>query len=320
MTDIQPNSQPQSAMHDDEIDLIEVVKTLWQGKWIIIATTFVFAVGSVLYALSQPNIYRSEALLAPVEESGGMKIPGQLGGLAALAGVNLGGGGGGDKVALALEILKSREFLGRFIEKHHLKVAIMAVESWDAELNQLVINKGIYDTATNTWLREVKHPRQAEPSLLETHEALLKILSVNKDTNTGMVKIAVEHYSPYLAAEWVALLVKEVNEEMRLRETSEANSSIAYLQEQLSKTSLAEAQNMLYSLIEEQTKTLMLANVRPEYVLKTIDPAVVPESKAKPKRALIAIAGTILGGISSVMLVLVVSVFRNANKKNEHLE
>src|SRR5690554_5721805 len=313
MTDIQPNSQPQSAMHDDEIDLIEVFKTLWQGKWIIIATTFVFAVGSVMYALSQPNIYRSEALLAPVEESGGLKMSGQLGGLAALAGVNL-GGGGGSKVGLALEILKSREFLGRFIVKHELKPALMAVDSWNSESNTLNFNDEIYNRANNTWLRVVKPPLQPEPSIQKTYEVFVKILSVSEDAKSGMVKLSIEHYSPFLAAEWVSLLVHELNEEMRQRETEEAESSIAYLQGQLEKTSLADAQSMLYSLIEEQTKTLMLANVRPEYVLKTIDPAVVPEKKAKPSRALIAVIGTLFGGMLSTFGVLVLHSIRSRNQ------
>lgn len=310
MTDIQPNSQPQSAMHDDEIDLIELVKTLWQGKWIIIATTFVFAVASVLYALSQPNIYRSEALLAPFEESGGMKIPGQLGGLAALAGVNLGAGGGGNKVGLALEILKSREFLGRFIEKHNLKVAIMAAEGWDPEQNELVINQDIYNSATNTWLREVKPPRQAEPSTLETYESFGKALTITADDMTGMVKISIKYYSPNLAAEWVQLLVAELNKEMRKRDIEQANNSIKYLEKQLQQTNLADAQGMLYSLIEEQTKTLMLANVRDEYVLQTIDPAVAAEAKSAPQRALIAIFGTILGGLISSIIIISISVYR----------
>ena len=39
----------------------------------------------------------------------------------------------------------------------------------------------------------------------------------------------------------------------------------------------------------------MLAEVRPEYVFKTIDPAVVPEEKSKPSRALICALGYPLG-------------------------
>ncbi len=62
---------PQSQSTDDEIDLRELFGALWKGKWIIIATTFVFAVGAILYALSLPNIYKSDALLAPAESSNG---------------------------------------------------------------------------------------------------------------------------------------------------------------------------------------------------------------------------------------------------------
>lgn len=304
-----------TAYADDEIDLIELAKAIWQGKWLIIAVTFIFAVGSVLFALSQPNIYRSEALLAPAESNNSMKMPGQLGGLAALAGVNLGGGNDGNKVALALEILKSREFLSRFIDKYELKPLVMAVESWQLENNQIIFSE-MYDATNQTWLREVKAPYQPEPSLQEVHEEFLKLLTVSEDSASGMVRIAIEHYSPYVAADWVRLLVHEINEEMRQRETAEANSSIAYLQAQLEQTHLAEAHAMLYSLIEEQTKTLMLANVRPEYVLKTIDPAIVPEKKAKPKRALIAIVGTFLGGMLGVFVVLMLHVVRKQKENN----
>jgi hypothetical protein len=64
-------------------------------------------------------------------------------------------------------------------------------------------------------------------------------------------------------------------------------------------------QTVFYQLIEEQTKTIMLAEVSKEYVLKTIDPANAPEEKAKPKRALIVVLGTMLGGILSVLFVLI---------------
>jgi LPS O-antigen subunit length determinant protein (WzzB/FepE family) len=45
--------------------------------------------------------------------------------------------------------------------------------------------------------------------------------------------------------------------------------------------------------------------VRDEYVFKTIDPAIVPEQKFKPKRALICVLGVLLGGMLSVMIVLI---------------
>jgi uncharacterized protein involved in exopolysaccharide biosynthesis len=290
---------------DDDIDLRELCSAIWSGKWIVCTVTALFTVASVLFALYLPNVYKSEALLAPVAESSGLKIPGQLGGLAALAGVNLGGAGGSDKTGLAIEIIKSREFLGRFIEKHDLFIPIMAAEGWNRGDNSLVLDTDVYDSNTKEWTRDVKPPFQPKPSLLEVHEEMLKLFAISQDKTSGMVKISMEHYSPYLVKTWVDELVKAINEEMRQRELTEAQRSIEYLNHQIKQTNIADVRTMLYSLIEEQTKTVMLANVRDEYVFKTVDPAVVAEKKAKPARALIVILAFILGSLLSIMFVLV---------------
>lgn len=297
--------QPLSQVADDEIDLRELFSVLWQGKWIIIVTTFLFSVASVFYALSLPNIYKSEVTLAPVSDDASLKIPGQLGGLAALAGVNLGVKGGGDKTSLALEILKSRDFIGRFIEQKDLYLPIMAAEGWNRSEDKLLWNPKVYNGQTQQWVRKVKVPFQAKPSTLETIEEFKKLFSVNNDKTSGMVKLSVEHYSPYLAKSWADSLVKAINEEMRTRELTEAERSIAYLNQQIAQTNLADVRTMLFSLIEEQTKTLMLANVREEYVFKTVDPAVVSERKSKPSRAVIVLAFIFIGAFFSAFAVLV---------------
>lgn len=290
----------------DDIDLRELLKAIWHGKLLIFVVTSMFAVASVVYALSLPDVYKSEALLSPVNDEGGLKVPGQLGGLAALAGVNLGGMGGGDKTDLALEIIKSRDFLGRFIEKHDLYLPIMASEGWNRSDNSLVIDASVYDTAAEKWVRKVEAPFLSKPSVLEAHEKFLKLVTVSKDKVTGMVKISIEHYSPYLAEDLVKKLVKAINDEMRQRDLSEAQRSIAYLNVQVEQTNLADLRTMFYSLIEDQTKTLMLANVREEYVFKTVDPAVVAEKRNGPKRALIVIFIFSLGFIVSSVFVLIV--------------
>ena len=81
--------------HDDEIDLRQLFRVLWAGKWLIVGITFAAAVIAVVVALMLPNIYRAEALLAPNDQkgAGGLSaLAAQYGGLASLAGINLGGG------------------------------------------------------------------------------------------------------------------------------------------------------------------------------------------------------------------------------------
>jgi uncharacterized protein involved in exopolysaccharide biosynthesis len=229
-----------------------------------------------------------------------MKLSGQLGGLAALAGVNL-DGGGGSKTELAIEVLKSREFLGQFIERYDLYVPLMAVKGWDQASNILLIDNDVYDSENNKWIREVKAPRKEKPSLLETYEEFFKLVNVQHDTKANMVRVSIEYYSPELAQQWVTQLVADFNQYMREREAADASRSIAYLNSQVAQTNLADVRSMLFSLIEEQTKTLMLANVRDEYVFSTIDPAVVPELKDNPKRLLIVVLGLMLGGMLGIM-------------------
>lgn len=309
---ILPPEHYQSMIADDEIDLRELFGVIWRGKWIIIVVAFVFAAASVLYALNLPNIYKSEALLAPVTEQKSSGLSGQLSGLVALVGGNIGGANGGtDNAVLAMEILKSREFLSRFIQKHKLLPEIMAVKGWVQDGNQLIYNDKVYDFENKIWIRQVEPHRKPEPSLQEAYEAFQKIFSVSQDKTTNMVRVSVEHVSPQIAKQWVEQLVAEINNEMKQRDIREARLSIKYLEEQIATTKLVDLRATFFSLINEQTKTLMLANVREEYVFKTVDPAIVPEEKAKPRRSLIVLVATFAGGFLAVLFVLLRNMFTN---------
>lgn len=306
------NELERRPLADDEIDLRELFATLWRGKWIIIAFSFVFAVGSVIYALSLPNIYKAEAVLAPSEDNSGgglAAMAGQLGGLASLAGVNL-GGGDANKTTIALEILQSRAFLTEFVEKHDILPEIMAVKAWSPEQG-IAFDEEIYDATTKAWVREVEPPKQPQPTSWEYVKTVKQeLLQVSQDKETGLVTISVNHQSPDFSKKLVELLVKDINDKMRERDIVEAQNSLEYLNQELKTTNLSNMQQVFYQLIEKQTQTMMLANVRPEYIFQTIDPAVVPEEKAKPSRALICLLGTMLGGFFGVGLVLVRQAFK----------
>lgn len=298
-----------NSMGDDEIDLRELFSVIWQGKWLIAGVTLVFAVASVVIALMLPNIYKSEALLAPASEeqgAGGLAgLASQFGGLANMAGINLGGKGGTDKTQLAIEVLKSRQFIGDFIDKHQILPELMAVDKWHMADNSLSFDPEMYNQQSKIWVREVKPPFQPKPSLQEAYKEFLRIFSVNKDKETGMVKISIEHQSPFVAKQWIDWLIADINRAMKDRDVVEATRSTEFLNKQIALTNVADIRTILYKLVEEQAKTIMFAEVRDEYVFKTIDPAFIPEEKAKPKRALICVLGTMLGGMLAIMIVLI---------------
>ena len=314
MSDNTPMNKPQQPMQgfpqehyaDDEIDLKELFGVLWEGKLIIAAVTGAAAVIAVIVALAMTNIYRSEALLMPASGGDGMgSLAAKYGGLASLAGINLGGGGAGDKTTLAIEVIKSRQFLQSFIEKRDILVPLMAAEGWNRGDDTLEIDDDLYDIETQQWIREVDPPKTPEPSLQEAHEVFTKLVSVSQDKESGFVSLAIEHVSPSVAQQWVTWLVEDVNDIIRQQDVAQAERSIAYLKEQIASTSLADLQAGFFELIQQQTETIMLAKASPEYVFRTVDPAVVPEEKSKPKRALICVLGTMLGGMLGVLIVLI---------------
>ncbi|MFB2649020.1 Wzz/FepE/Etk N-terminal domain-containing protein [Shewanella mangrovisoli] len=313
------DAQFSPTLANDEIDLRELFSVIWKGKWLIIAITTVFAIASVVFAILQPNIYKSEALLAPAseEQGGGLSaLASQFGGLASLAGVNLGAKGSTDKTQLAIEVLKSRQFTSEFIQKHNMLADLMAAKKWDRGADKLIYDPELYNDQTNTWVRDVKPPFKPEPSMQEAYKEFSKIIAVKKDKESGMVTISIEHSSPTVAQQWVTWLIEDINKVMKDRDVSEAYRSTEFLNKQIALTNVADIKIVLYKLIEEQAKTIMFAEVRDEYVFKTIDPALAPEEKAKPKRALICVLGTMLGGMLGMMIVLV----RHFMRKEQNLE
>lgn len=319
MTNYEPLPEKAHAQHehDDEIDLRQLFSTLWAGKWLILAMTILFAAGGVVYALSKPNIYQSSVLLAPTNEEGGMGgISGQLGGLASLAGINI-GSGGSNQTVIAKEVLRSRAFLADFIERHNLAVPLMAVKGWNIEKSEWLYNREVYNPQTDQWL-----PDEGRNSHKPTDWDLVKAfkeshLSVSENKENGMVTVSVKSLSPPAAKQWAQWLVEDINEHMRRQDVAEAEARINYLENKLTDTNIAGMQQVFYQLIERETRTVMLANAQEEYVFKTIDPAVVPQDKSEPKRAMIVILATLLGGMFGVSIVFIRPFFKGGVTREE---
>ncbi len=298
------------ADDSDEIDLKELWSAIWAGKWLIIGITFLFSVASVLYALSLPDEYKSTALLAPASSSSSSqlgKLAGQFGGLASLAGINLAGGGAEDKTVVAMEIMKTWGFLEKFIKDNNIEVEVFAAEGWDRTTDTLKIDSDLYDIENQKWVRDFNPSKgqKLEPSSWELYEEFKDRISVSQDKTSGLITVSIEYFSPILAKKWTDELVKAINSHIQQQDRAEATKSIAYLNDKIKETNIADMQEVFYQLIEEQTKTLMLAEVSDEYVFKSISPVKVAEEKSKPRRALTAIFGFLLGGIISVVIALI---------------
>ena len=90
--------QQQNQFQEEEIDIMALVKRLWEKKAFIIKVTCVFAVLGVIVAITTPIEYTASCVVVP-ETKGGAFSSSSLGGLATMVGINLGAASGGEMLS-----------------------------------------------------------------------------------------------------------------------------------------------------------------------------------------------------------------------------
>ena len=305
MQETYTNKRPDNF--DDGISLQDLIYVLLKKKWTIIYVTAFASIIVVIYSLILPNIYQSKALLVPVKPSSNISgALGNYGGLAGLAGISLPSDGDDGNSQKAIKKISSLSFFeNNFLPNIYLP-DLMAVKSWNFKTNTLIYDKDIYDVKSKAWIRDYSYPQKQVPSAQESYEIFLQEhLSLYEDKKSGFITLSVKHQSPFVAKQWNELIIDEVNNFYRLKDKLQSEKAVNYLNQQILLTSLSEIKEALANLLQEQTEKLTLIEANEFYVFDYIDPPVVMEKKSEPRRALICIFGALLGGVLSLLYVLI---------------
>jgi len=86
---------PTPTPADDEIDILALAKTLWIGRKIVFKSVLICGVLGLLIAIFSPKEFVAKTVLVPSMSDGASKLGG-LGGLAAMAGININTASGSD--------------------------------------------------------------------------------------------------------------------------------------------------------------------------------------------------------------------------------
>ena len=301
--------------YDDEIDLRELFHVLWDKIFYIGAITSIFSLISIIYALMLPNIYQSQAVMMPMEANPGMSgMLGQYSGMASLSGISL-PSESASKAQEAIARIESFEFFSNAFLPHIKLENLMAVKKWNQASNTLTYDEGAFNSESRQWVREVKPPTSTIPSSQKAYKKYKQIMRVNEDKKTSFVVLSVEHESPFIAQQWVEIMMDQIDQVMRDQDRQTALQSIAYLNSLAPTVNYEEIKKALASLQQEQMKRLMMVEANENYIFKVLDSPIVPEVKSQPKRSLIVILGSMLGMMLSVLGVL---VFHYTRTSSEH--
>lgn len=299
------NNATSDPNQTDTLNLRSIYEQVVARRWLLVTSVVIFTVVSAAFALLSAPVYRATTLLVPAGTernnlSGQLNSAlGALGGLAAMAGVGLGGNDASTEEALA--VLRSRQFTEGFILDNQLMPKLFA-DKWDEASRQWKVGK------------------QGQPTPARTYRYFdRKIRAVNLDKKTGLVMLKIEWTDREEAAAWANDLVRRLNAEMRARAIANANASVGFLEKELESTSVIETRQAINRLIEAQIKQRMLANVSEEYAFRVVDRAMAPDADdpVRPRKVLIIAAGPVLGLVVGVICIVLVSAVRPARRASQ---
>jgi uncharacterized protein involved in exopolysaccharide biosynthesis len=282
---------PSVETQDETLDAREFLALLRGRKWLILGAVALCSAALWTAALLMTPVYRVTTVLAPARAEGGLGgllggAMGQLGGLAEMAGVSIGGGDEGTEEALA--VLGSQEFTRRFIVQENLLPKLYA-SKWDATASKWAVGPG-------------KEPTLAKAAKLFS----TSVRTIARDRKTGLVTLNIDWRDRQEALEWNHKLVAMLNEDMRRRAMTDADNYIKYLESELAATTLVDTRLAVSRLLEAQVKQRMMAKVTREYAFRIVDSGMVPDADdpIRPKKLKMFLLGPAVGLVLGVGYVL----------------
>jgi LPS O-antigen subunit length determinant protein (WzzB/FepE family) len=281
--------QSESPLRTPGDALLWLIRIAWRHRLVVFTATVLGGGASVGLSFLVRPVYRADAIAAYVSERPADAlgaIAGELGGLAALAGVSDGLSQGRDNV---LTFLSSRELGRAFIETHGLG-AILLEESDNVAGTVPVVD---WRRAYRVFDRQV---RQVTP-----------------DRRSGAIRVSMQWSDAAAATRWANEYVALANRELRARALAEIEARLRFLNEQLTSAQKLEVRDAVARVIEGEMRTAMIASSRPDFALQVIDPAVEPLDfeRSKPRRGVYGALGALLG-MSAALAVLLLRRSRDS--------
>lgn len=277
----------------DEIDLLDVCRLIWDGRWLVVSVAVATLMFGMAYAfLAQPQ-YRADVSLIQSEEVPLASNLGRLGSLAGLAGLPVSVGSSSQQ---ALATLRSREVAREFIEANNLESILLSQRRWAFSFVDKVRQRRVPDVrdAVKVFDKSVR--------------------AVAEDKRTGVINVSMTWSDPELAAVWANGFVRMVNEKLRQQRLKESMRNIDYLGGELKQSNIASLQQALSELLQAEMQKFLLASGQEDFAFKVVDKAEVPLFRSSPRRPLISVVSMIIGLGSGAMLVLVRSAVQRRRR------
>ncbi len=302
----------QNMVEEDEIDLRELWQSVKDGKRTIFLTMLAVMTLTFVYVLATPNSYKSEAVLMPSAQDSTPSLGG-LGGLAAMAGVSIGGGSMTPDVAFK-SLLNNYSFMKNFVEKNHI---YEYYNRDDADKNYVFAlgYRGLYDLFHGSKEKKALSEAEKNDAIYKLTKTLQKKISISADKKSGLITISYTDYDRTYAPKVVNYFLKDASAYLVMNGLKHINSQLNYFQKEMANAEAIELRKNLSEMISKilQSKVTMQAKEYYQCDLLTAPKTAYIKDKTKPKRGLILVVAF----ITSMILGIFIVFFRNFLKEGK---
>ena len=295
------NTNSNNSLQDGPIELKELFNILWKGRRPIIILASVFFVVAAIYALSQPNLYKSSASMSVVDVSGGGNVV-----TTSIDFRGLSVAQKGVKGPRYVNTVRSRGFFKHLIEVNEDFLPMLGpqtLKGYDKKSEKLIYNSDVYDVANKKWLIE-------KPHYLDAYNQYMAQMTVSYHQERRIIDISLSHISPFAAMKMVESIILEADQLLRSLDLERSAESLEYLVQAIPKTQQLAIRGAMNDMIMNQLETQMMAKIGPNYIIQIVDPPFVPLYRYAPNRTFISLSAGLFGLVLGIILVLLYHFIR----------
>jgi len=305
------------CIEEDEIDLRELFSTIWKNKFTIAIFSLLITSGALLYALKKPNVYTSSTVLI-LKENSKPSIGGGASALAAMAGINIGGGSGSIDIAgLFKNLLGNYAFNKDIIQRYNL-VDMLKTENIEKNFVFAANKREIYDFFKS----KPDLDKKEEDLIFDTYKNLSKnILSTSTDKESGAITLSAKFEDRFIAKKLLDIYLKEMSDYIKKLDLKEIDEQVKYYEKELYNAKNLDLKANINELLSALVKKKVLSQAGEFYMVKQLTKPQVAyvKDKAGPKRALIIIVAFITSIILGIFFIFFKEFLKNSNERESDL-
>ena len=285
-------------IEEDEIDLKELWQTVKNGKKMIFTISLLVVTLTFIYVLKLPNIYKSEAILIPSEQESSSLS--NLGGLAAMAGINIGGSASMTPDVAFNSLLHNYEFMKNFIIKNGV-LEYYTNEDLDKKYVFALGFRTIYDIFKPSNEKTIDY----DGEIYNLIKNVQKNFSISSDKKTALITVSYSDsdrsYPPFI----INAFLRDASKYLVENNLKIITTKLGYFEKELMKAKSFELRQNISSIISKilQEKIMMHSKTYYQCDSLTLPSESYIKDKTKPKRALILIVSFITSVILGIFLV-----------------